>query len=145
MYEYDNYYIFLIIFHIIETSILTTLFYKVALGKREISKSFYLKILILTSVIKLIYLLFHLIVNANNNMLISLYFILILPFCLFLFTLYYNKLIIVSRNGYEYYLWEKSIWITFLVLVIIFFQVSLFISFRLPTIVLLINFLSKLV
>ena len=144
MYMLDTTILFILIIHIIETSILITLFLKWLLGKETVSKSFYGKILVLTILIlAMIYLESQIIYLISFSLLYS-WIENCAPIIIFIGTFYYVKLVIISKNGFTEFFWEKIFWISVFISFLVYVQTTIFNITGYPTFIVILKVIFPL-
>ena len=131
-------------FHIIETSIMVVLFFKLFLGKKRLEIGFFVKVLLYTTVIIVLTLLYSFILMMNLNFFLVFAINLCFPFVIFLIAIYYIKTLIIYDNKFYHQKVQKSTLLAFFSLIIIFIQFSLFNSYKNPTTILIINYFISL-
>lgn len=131
-------------FDIIETSIIVVLFFKMLLGKKKLEIGFYIKILLYTTVIIVLTLLYSFILMISLDLFLVFVINLCFPLVIFFIAIYYIKTLVINDERFDEKKMQKSIMFAFFSLVIIFIQFSLFISYKNPTTILIINYFVSL-
>ena len=131
-------------FHIIETSIMVVLFFKLFLGKKRLEIGFFVKVLLYTTVIIVLTLLYSFILMMNLNLFLVFAINLCFPLVIFLIAIYYIKTLIIDDNKFDHQKVQKSTLLAFFSLIIIFIQFSLFIYYKNPTTIFIINYFISL-
>ena len=133
MYILDITTIFLLVIHVLETSVLVTLHVKVLLGYKWLTRVFFIIASIFTLIfISWIYVFFFL--NSVNKLIILQFWLdCMFPVGLLLLIFYSLNYVIIERDGYTDYLANKILFISLIILGLIYLQVSLFIYTRDPT------------
>ena len=131
-------------FDIIETSIIVVLFFKMLLGKKKLEIGFYIKILLYTTVIIVLTLLYSFILMISLDLFLVFVINLCFPLVIFFIAIYYIKTLVINDERFDEKKIQKYIMFAFFSLVIILIQFSLFISNKNPTTILIINYFVSL-
>ncbi len=135
----DFYILALFCMHLLETSIFLVLIFKILLHKPTITKIFYIKVLVITFLaLFLIYLSTELQNLVTINYL-NLWVQFVSPMAILIIIFYYCRFILIETKVYTDYFGEKSLIISFIALILIYMQVSIFNFSGVPTFIIILR------
>ena len=131
--------LFLILIHFIETGIIITYLLKVLFQEKTIDIIFFIKTMVLTCLIlSFVYLGYYLFELIKSHI-FDFWLRSVYPFLILLLTFYYLKFLFNDQKYFKNYFRDKMLFVSIIILFIIFLQVAIFIQDHNPTLIIVVR------